>query len=126
MDSRADHALPRELVVGTSRLSREEQIRYETHEFCRKISEARRTNTRALSGNPPLFFAVTYNKKGFSGGSDGKQSACMQESRVQSLGREDSLEKRMATHSSLLAWRIPWTVEPGGLQSMGLERVRHN
>ena len=45
MDSGAGRALPQELVVGTSRLSREEQIRYKTHEFCRKISEARRTNT---------------------------------------------------------------------------------
>jgi len=43
----------------------------------------------------------------------------MQETQVQSLGREDTLEKEMATHSSILAWRIPWTEEPGGLQSMG-------
>ena len=45
---------------------------------------------------------------------------------VRSLCREDPLEKRMATHSSILAWRIPWTEEPGGLQSMGLQRVRHD
>ena len=45
---------------------------------------------------------------------------------VQSLGREDSLEKEMATHSSILAWRIPRTEEPGGLQSTGSQRVRHN
>ena len=50
----------------------------------------------------------------------------MQETRVQSLGREDPLEKEMATHSSILAWRIPWTEEPGWLQSMGLKRVGHN
>ena len=43
----------------------------------------------------------------------------MQNTRVQSLGQEDPLEKEMATHSSMLAWRIPWTEEPGGLQSMG-------
>ena len=43
-----------------------------------------------------------------------------------SLGREDLLEKEMATHFSILAWEIPWTEEPGGLQSMGLERVGHN
>ena len=49
-----------------------------------------------------------------------------QESWVQSLGREDPLEKGMATHSSLLAWRIPWTEEPGRLQSMGSQRVRHD
>ena len=45
----------------------------------------------------------------------------MQETQVQSLGWEDPLEKEMATHSSIIAWRIPWTEEPGGLQSMGLQ-----
>ena len=49
-----------------------------------------------------------------------------QETWVQSLGREDPLEWEMATHSSILAWRIPWTAEPQGLQSMGLQRVRHD
>ena len=46
----------------------------------------------------------------------------MQETQVQSLGQEDALEKEMETHSSILAWEIPWTEEPGGLQSMGLQR----
>ena len=46
----------------------------------------------------------------------------MQETRVQSLGREDPLEKEMATHSSILAWRIPWTEKPGGLQSTGSQK----
>ena len=50
----------------------------------------------------------------------------MQETWVQSLGREDPLEKGMATHSSILAWKIPWMEEPGRLQSMGLQRVGHN
>ena len=50
----------------------------------------------------------------------------MWETWVQSLGWEDPLEKEMATHSSTLAWRIPWTEEPGGLQSMGSQRVGHN
>ena len=50
----------------------------------------------------------------------------MQETWVQSLNKDDPLEKEMATHSSILAWRIPWTEEPGGLQSMGLQRVGHN
>ena len=50
----------------------------------------------------------------------------IQEMQIQSLGQEDPLEKGMATHSSILAWKIPWTEEPGGLQSMGLQRVRHN
>ena len=45
---------------------------------------------------------------------------------VQSLGWEDLWEEGMATHSSVLAWRIPWTEEPGGLQSMGLQKVRHD
>ena len=50
----------------------------------------------------------------------------VQETQVRSLGQEDPLEKGMATHSSILAWRIPWTKEPGGLESMGSQRVRHN
>ena len=50
----------------------------------------------------------------------------MRETRIQYLGQEDPLEKEMATHSSTLAWRIPWTEEPGRLQSMGSQRVRHN
>ena len=50
----------------------------------------------------------------------------VQETGVQSLGQEDRLEKEMATQSSILAWRIPWTEEPGGLQSTGSKRVRHN
>ena len=50
----------------------------------------------------------------------------MQESQVQSLGWEDTLEKEMATHSSTIAWKIPWTEETGRLQSMGSQRVRHN
>ena len=50
----------------------------------------------------------------------------MQEIQVQSLGQEDPLEKGLATHSSILAWTIPWTEEPGRLQSMGLQRVGHN
>ena len=49
-----------------------------------------------------------------------------QTAQVQSLGREDPLQEGMATHSSILAWRIPWTEEPGGLQSMELQRVRHS
>ena len=62
--------------------------------------------------------------EGFSAGSDGKEAA-VQETWVQSLGREGPLEEDMATHSSVLAWRMPWTEEPGGLQSMGLQRVGH-
>ena len=61
----------------------------------------------------------------FPGGSDGKESAC----NAGDLGLipgEDPLEQGMATLSSILAWRIPWTEEPGGLQSMGLQRVEHD
>ena len=55
-----------------------------------------------------------------------KRLPTMQETGVQSLGREDLLEKEMATHSSILAWNIPWTEEPGRLQSMGSQRVGHD
>ena len=61
---------------------------------------------------------------GFPGGSDGKESSC--NAWVQSLGQENPLEKEMAMHSSILAWKIPWTEEPGGLQSMGSQRVGHD
>ena len=50
----------------------------------------------------------------------------MQETQVRSLDQEDNPEKGMTTHSSILAWKIPWTEEPGRLQSMGSQRVRHN
>ena len=55
-----------------------------------------------------------------------KNPPVMWETWVRSLGLEDPLEKGMATHSSVLAWRIPWTEEPGVLQFMGLQRVRHD
>ena len=55
-----------------------------------------------------------------------KNLPTMQETRVQFLGGEDPLENGMASHSSILAWKNPWTEEPGGLQSMGSQRVGHN
>ena len=55
-----------------------------------------------------------------------KRLPAMQETWVRSLGWEDSLEKEMATHSSILAWRIPWMEEPGGLQSTGLQIIGHD
>ena len=55
-----------------------------------------------------------------------KNLLTMQETWVQSLGWKDPVENRMATHSSILAWKIPWTEEPGRLQSMGSQRVRHD
>ena len=67
--------------------------------------------------------------KDFPGGSVVKNLPAMQkmqETRVRSLGGEDLLEKGMETHSSVLAWRTPWTEEPSGLQAMGLQRVGHD
>ena len=55
-----------------------------------------------------------------------KRLLAVRENWIQSLGREDPLDKAMAPHSSILAWKIPWTEEPCRLQSMGLQRVRHN
>ena len=55
-----------------------------------------------------------------------KHLSTMQETRVRSLGGEDLLEKEMATHSSILAWKMSWTEEPGRLQSIALQRVRHD
>ena len=55
-----------------------------------------------------------------------KRLLALRETWVQSLGWEDPLEKEMATHSSILAWRVPWTEEPGGLHSTGSQRVGHN
>ena len=55
-----------------------------------------------------------------------KNLPAMRETWAQSLGQEDPLEKGMATHSIILAWRIPWTEEPGGLQSTGSQSIRHN
>ena len=63
----------------------------------------------------------------FLGGSDGKKHLpTMRETQVRSLGWEDPLEKAVATHSSTLAWKIPWAEEPGGLQSMGSHSVGHD
>ena len=75
----------------------------------------------------PLYFPVTLaiTLRSFPGGSEVKNLPAMRETWVQSLGWEDPIEKRMATHSSVLAWRIPWTEEPGELQSMELQRVGH-
>ena len=63
---------------------------------------------------------------GFADGSAVKNPPVMQEVWVRSLGREDPLEKEMATHSSILAWRIPWTEDPGEPQSIGSQRVRRD
>ena len=79
-----------------------------------------------VSGNATKVYLICSEPKvlwGFPGGSDGKESACNAGDGVQSLDWEDLLEKGIATHSSILAWKIPWTEEPGGLQSKGFQRV---
>ena len=76
-----------------------------------------------------LFKKLLFVFLGFPGGSVEKILLAVQETQemqVQSSGQEDLLEEEMATHTSILAWEIPWTEEPGGLQFMGSQRVRHN
>ena len=72
------------------------------------------------------FWSTHYDERGSPGGSVLTNLPAMKETWVRSLGWEDPLEEEMATHFNILAWRIPWTEEPGGLQSQGSQRVRHN
>ena len=72
-----------------------------------------------------IFTAVQTIIQGFPGASVIKNLPAVQETRVQFLGWEDPLEEGMATHSSILAWEIPWTEEPSRLQSTGSQRVEH-
>ena len=76
--------------------------------------------------DPASLLLAAYYMLGLPGGSDGKNLPAVWETWVRSLGREDSLEKETATLSGIFAWRIPRMEEPGGLQSMGLQRVRHD
>ena len=76
------------------------------------------------SNNSIIYFF--FGDGGFPDGSVVKNLPATQEMWVQSVGRADPLEEGMAPHSSILAWRIPWTEEPGGLQSTGSQRVRHD
>ena len=69
-----------------------------------------------------LFLYLAVGHWSFPDGSDGEESACNAGDQGSIPGREDLLEEDMATHSSILAWRIPWAEEPGGLQSTGLQR----
>ena len=80
--------------------------------------------TRGL--NPSLLHCFPGGPGSFPGGSGAKASACNAGDLSSIPGREDPLEKEMATHSSILAWRIPWTEAPGGLQCTGLQRVGHD
>ena len=73
----------------------------------------------------PLFYHLLYIFWASLVAQTLKNLPAMRETQIQSLDWEDPLEKRMATHSSILAWRIPWTGEPGGLQSTASQRVRH-
>ena len=73
-----------------------------------------------------MYIGVARSELGFPSGSVVKNLPAMQETRVPSLGREDPLEKEMATHPSILAWKIPWSEEPGKLQSMVSQTVRHD
>ena len=73
-----------------------------------------------------LMLTLPDHTRGFPGGSVDKESAYSADTQVQSRSGEDPLEKGMVTHSSILAWRIPWTEEPGRLQSMRLQRTGHD
>ena len=77
-----------------------------------------------MGGNPPQ--RTVYNIRASLGAHVVKNVLSVLETRVRSLGQEDPLEKEMATHSSILAWRIPWTEELGSLQSTGSQRVGHD
>ena len=72
-----------------------------------------------------VYFSMSVESAGFPGGSDGKESTYYQETWVQSLCWEDPLQKGMSTHSNILAWRIAWTEETGGLEPMGSQRIGH-
>ena len=91
----------------------------------KKFHEIPKNTTWICHSSSTIYIALTLYL-GFPGGSDSKESACNAGDMVWSMDWEDPLEKEMATHSSILAWRIPWTEEPGGLQSMGSQRVRHD
>ena len=87
------------------------------------------SSCREKSSGLPLIlhYGELYNYfRGFPGGSAVKNLPAMQEMRVQSVGQEEPLEEKITTLSSILAWEIPWTEEPGRLWSMGSQRVGHN
>ena len=91
----------------------------------KKFHEIPKNTTWICHSSSTIYIALTLYL-GFPGGSDSKESACNAGDMVWSMDQEDPLEKEMATHSNILAWRIPRTEEPGGLQSMGSQRVRHD
>ena len=83
-------------------------------------------DTSHTGWGPTWMTSFSLNCYIFPGGSVGKNPPVMQETRVRSLDWEDLLEKGMATHSSVLAWKFPWTEEPGGLQFMRWQRIGHD
>ena len=85
-----------------------------------------RTVRTVVMRGAKVFSRVLEDRQGFRVGAEVKVSACNVGDLVQSLAWEDPLGKEMATHFSMLAWRIPWTGEPGGLQSTGSQRVGHD
>ena len=95
---------------------------------CTKIASSPSfTSGVAVIYQPELnLIHISYKDEGFPGGSAVKKPLVMQETQIRSLSQEYPLEKGTITHSSILAWRIQWTEEPGGLQSMGSRRVQHN
>ena len=86
---------------------------------CRKVPRGQAAPVSHLHNHP-------LGPEAFPGGSDSKESACNAGDLGSIPGSEDPLEKGMATHSGILAWRIPWTEEPGRLQSLGSQRVAHD
>ena len=86
----------------------------------------RMTTTKKGIDADSVFISHSPGFLGSPGSSAVNNLPAVQEAWVQSLGQEDLLEKKMATHSSTLAWEIPWTEEPAGLQTMGSQRVKHD
>ena len=106
-----------DFIMGGSKITADGDC---SHEIKRRLLLGRKvmTNLDSILKSRDYFASLVVQRL--------KRLPPMWETRVWSLGREDPLEKEMATHSSTLAWRIPWTEEPGRLQSMGLQRVRHD
>ena len=93
----------------------------------RDVGSIPRSGKSPTGGNGyPLQYSCLENPMGRVVAQMVKHLSTMWETQVRSLGREDPLEKEMAHHSSTLAWKIPWTEEPGGLQPMGSQRVEHD
>ena len=122
-DSHLKHNVAIVLLIWVNGISAHPGAEVQSSEFS-LVSSASYTCHMTVS---PL--AIPQYIWGFPGGAGSKEPASQcrrHEAQVESLAQEDPLEESMATHSSILAWRIPWTEEPGGLQSMGSHRVRHD